>query len=68
MSCFVLDPGESRKIGLCPHLRIYPIKVGKGDEGDILISSSGIRYINTMLPRRCAEPPVENRAVEREMR
>jgi hypothetical protein len=25
MSCFVLDPGGSREIGLCPHLRIYPI-------------------------------------------
>jgi hypothetical protein len=25
LSCFVLDPGGSREIGLCPHLRIYPI-------------------------------------------
>jgi hypothetical protein len=24
MSCFVLDPGGSREIGLCPHSRIYP--------------------------------------------
>jgi hypothetical protein len=24
MSCFVLDPGGSREIGLCPHLQIYP--------------------------------------------
>jgi hypothetical protein len=23
--CFVLDPGGSREIGSCPHLRIYPI-------------------------------------------
>jgi hypothetical protein len=33
-----------------------------------VISSSGIRYINTMPPRRRAEPPVANRVVEREMR
>jgi hypothetical protein len=33
-----------------------------------LISSSGIRYINTMLPRRRAKPLVANRAMEREMR
>jgi hypothetical protein len=24
MSCFVLDPGGSREIGLCPHLQINP--------------------------------------------
>ena len=29
---------------------------------------SGIRYINTILPRRCVEPLVENRAMEMEMR
>jgi hypothetical protein len=33
-----------------------------------LISMRGIRYINTMPPRRRVEPPVENRAMEREMR
>jgi hypothetical protein len=44
------------------------ISVGKGHEGDSLISSSGIRYISTMFPRRRAEPHVENRAMEREMR
>jgi hypothetical protein len=27
LSCFVLDPGGSREIGLCPHLRIYPTTV-----------------------------------------
>jgi hypothetical protein len=25
MSCFVLDPGGSREISLCPHLPIYPL-------------------------------------------
>jgi hypothetical protein len=25
MSAFVLDPGGSREISLCPHLPIYPI-------------------------------------------
>jgi hypothetical protein len=25
MSRFVLDPGGSREIGLCPHSRIYPL-------------------------------------------
>jgi hypothetical protein len=33
-----------------------------------LISSSGIRYINTMPLRRLVDPPIENRAMEREMR
>jgi hypothetical protein len=33
-----------------------------------LISSSGIRYISTMPPRKHVEPPIENRAMEREMR
>jgi hypothetical protein len=33
-----------------------------------LISTSGIRYVITMPPRRCVEPPVANRAMEREMR
>jgi hypothetical protein len=28
----------------------------------------GIRYINTMPPRRLAKPPVENKAMEREKR
>jgi hypothetical protein len=32
-----------------------------------LISMRVIRSINTMLPRRRAEPPVANRAMEREM-
>jgi hypothetical protein len=33
-----------------------------------LISSSSIRYISTMPPRRHAKPIVENRAMKREMR
>ena len=28
LSCFVLDPGGPREIGLCPHLRIYLITLG----------------------------------------
>jgi hypothetical protein len=27
MSRFVLDPGGSREIGLCPHSQIYPLTV-----------------------------------------
>jgi hypothetical protein len=29
---------------------------------------SGIRIVSTMLPRRRVDPPVANRAMEREMR
>jgi hypothetical protein len=33
-----------------------------------MISSSGIKYINIVPPRRCVEPPVGNRDMEREMK
>jgi len=33
-----------------------------------LISARGIRNVNTMRPRRCDEPPVAKKAMEREMR
>jgi hypothetical protein len=33
-----------------------------------MISSSGIRYVSIILPRRCVELPVENRVMERKMR
>jgi hypothetical protein len=44
--------------------------VGKGErrQGISLIPSSGIRYIITMPPRRCVDPPIENRDMEMEMR
>jgi hypothetical protein len=49
---------RAHKIDLCREMR----------KRSRLVSLSGIIYINTMSPRRHAEPPIENRAMERKMR
>jgi hypothetical protein len=49
MSCFVLVPGGSREIGLCPHLWIYPIT----DHDTIIIKPTLEQYNDPRLDHPC---------------